>query len=364
MQVCHITSVHPRYDIRIFVKECKSIAEEHNLSLIVADSKGDELKDGINIYDVGKVNGKLKRILTVPKRIFIKVLELKPEVVHFHDPELIGIAYKLAKLGFKVIYDSHEDVPTQVLEKHWIPKLIRPLIAKLVDKKEAATLPNFAGVICATDKIASRLGKYNSNTITVFNYPKLAEFQMKEVNWDTRRDSMCYVGSISEVRGIIDLIDSLNISKCHLDLAGLLSYPEMSDKMQASAGFEHVTYHGVLNRQEVCNLLSQVKIGFTVLPKTPPSYESLPTKLFEFMMAGIPVICSDFPILKPIVEGNNCGLMIRPSDPKLIAEATLWLMNNPDEAKRMGERGREAALKYYNWEAEIPKLLQFYNRLK
>ena len=102
--ICHITSAHRRYDIRIFVKECATLVKAGcTVSLIVADDLADEIKDGVAIYSVGKQNSRIKRMLKTPQQIYTKVLELKPDAVHLHDPELLPTGLKLAKHGFKVV---------------------------------------------------------------------------------------------------------------------------------------------------------------------------------------------------------------------------------------------------------------------
>lgn len=364
MQVCHITSVHPRYDIRIFIKECQALTSDHQVSLVVADSLGDELKDGVQIYDVGRViGGRLSRMRVGAQRVFNKVLEIKPQVVHFHDPELLGIGVKLAKLGYKVIYDVHEDVPKQVMNKHWIPRVIRPVISKLVEFKERNSAAKLSGVICATEIIAARFKNYNTNTIAIHNFPILAELMQQDVEWNQRQDSICYIGSISATRGIIPLVDSLALSGIRLELAGSYSDDIIAQQIKNSAGAKSVNYHGVINRQQIGELLAQVKVGMVTLLPTPSYVESLPIKLFEYMLAGIPVVASNFPLWQSIVEGNNCGLMVDPSDADAIAKACHWLLNNQDEAEKMGRNGREAVLKHYTWDAELHKLRTFYNEL-
>ncbi len=365
MQVCHITSVHPRYDIRIFIKECQALTADHQVSLIVADSLGDELKNGVQIYDVGRVTGgRLSRMRVGAKRVLNKVLEIKPEVVHFHDPELLGIGVKLAKLGYKVIYDVHEDVPKQVMNKHWIPRVIRPLISKLVTYKERHSAALFSGVVCATEIIAARFKQYNSNTIAIHNFPILAELMQQDVEWNDRQDSICYIGSISATRGIIPLVDSLALSGVRLELAGSYSSDNIAEQIKGSAGAKLVNYHGVINRQQIGELLAQVKVGMVTLLPTPSYLESLPIKLFEYMLAGIPVVASNFPLWQSIVEGNSCGLMVGPSDASAIAKACQWLLNNQDEAEKMGHNGRAAVLKHYTWDAELHKLRTFYRELQ
>lgn len=364
MKFCHITSVHPRYDIRIFIKECQALATAHDVTLIVADSLGDEIKDEITILDVGKVaGGRFRRMRETTAAIYQKVLQVKPQIVHFHDPELMGIGRKLATNGIKVIYDVHEDVPKQVMNKQWIPKIIRPIISWLVEYQEKISSQKYAGIICATEIIAKRFGQYNPNTIAIHNYPILAELNSIAVPWESRQDSLCYLGSISETRGILPLVESLAKSKLPLELAGPYSNQHIEQQIKQTNGYQYVNYHGVLNRSEVAKLLAKVKIGMVTLLPTPSYLESLPIKLLEYMLAGIPVIASNFPLWEQYVKDNNCGLMVDPQNTQEIADACNYLINNPDLAKQMGENGRSAVLQSYIWEQERSKLIEFYNAL-
>ena len=364
MRVCHLTSVHPRNDIRIFIKECKALAKEHHVTLIVADSLGNQQEAGIAIYDVGKsTGGRWQRIRETTAKIYAKVLELTPDIVHFHDPELMSVGKKLAAAGYKVIYDVHEDVPKQVLNKAWLPKLLRPLISRLVKLHEQQTSAKLSGIICATEIIAERFKHYNRNTIAIHNYPILAELANNSVSWDERDLDLCYVGSISQTRGILPLSESLVLSGCQLELAGAYSDSGIEEQLKSSSGFKQINYHGVVGRAEIAQLLGRVKVGMVTLLPTPSYVESLPIKLFEYMLSGIPVVASDFELWRPIVMGNNCGLMVDPNDPKAIASACLELINNPKQAAQMGQNGRQAVVEHYVWEQEQLKLLEFYRNL-
>lgn len=364
MRICHITSVHPRYDIRIFVKECKALATTHEVSLIVADSLGNEYKDNINIIDIGKVTGgRLKRMLLTARAIYSQVMELQPHVVHFHDPELMSIGRKIAAQGIKVIYDVHEDVPKQVMNKHWIPKLLRPVISSVVAWQEKYTAQKISGIVAATEIIANRFKKYNQHTTAIHNYPILAELTKVDVAWEERKLELCYLGSISETRGIIPLLDALGQKNLTLELAGPYSNTEITTKIEQHTNRNLVHYHGILNRDAVTKLLSQVKIGIVTLLPTPSYVESLPIKLLEYMLAGIPVVASDFKLWQQYVKANNCGLMVNPENPIEIAKACSYLLENPALAKQMGENGRQAVMKHYTWEQEQKKLLVFYHSI-
>ena len=105
MTITHLTSVHPRYDTRIFLKECTSLAKKYQVNLVVADGKGDEVKNGVSLYDVGKESGRLNRILKTPKKILKKAIDLDSDIYHLHDPELVFIGLELKKIGKIVIFD-------------------------------------------------------------------------------------------------------------------------------------------------------------------------------------------------------------------------------------------------------------------
>lgn len=364
MRICHITSVHPRYDIRIFVKECKALATSHDVSLIVADSLGNESKDGVNIIDVGKVSGgRMKRMLATSQAIYRQVMQLKPHVVHFHDPELMTIGRKIAAQGIKVIYDVHEDVPKQVMNKHWIPKLLRPLISGVVAWQEKYTARKITGIVAATEIIAARFKQYNQHTIAIHNYPILAELNKIDVEWNKRDLELCYLGSISETRGIMPLLDALRHDNLTLELAGPYSNSVVAIKVEQHANKNLVHYHGVLNREEVAKLLARVKVGMVTLLPTPSYVESLPIKLLEYMLAGIPVVASNFALWQQYVKDNECGIMVNPENAEEISSACRYLLDNPEIAQQMGERGRDAVIRFYTWEQEQKKLLVFYHSI-
>jgi glycosyltransferase involved in cell wall biosynthesis len=361
LKICHITSAHKRDDIRIFVKECVTLAKAgYDVMLIVADDLSDEMQNGVRIYSVGKQATRKQRMLKTPQDIYNKVIQLKPDVVHFHDPELMLIGCKLAKRGYKVVYDVHEDLPKQVLNKHWLPKIIRPLVSKCVAYLEKRCAGRFYGIVAATPIIAKRFKQYNPNTIDICNYPILAELDIAYAPWEIREDSICYIGSISKTRGIEPIIVACGISNIPLELAGIFSGDITLEELQLKDGGRYINYLGVLNRTEITSLLQKVRIGIVTLLPTPSYVESLPIKMFEYMLAGIPVVASNFPLWQEIVGKYACGILVDPTNSQQIANAVLNLINNQDLARQMGQNGRKAVLEYFNWENEQQKLINFY----
>jgi len=88
-----------------------------------------------------------------------------------------------------------------------------------------------------------------------------------------------------------------------------------------------------------------------------------PTKMFEYMSAGLPVIASNFPVYRKIVESADCGLLVDPLNPAAIADAMLWIMRNPSRAAEMGRNGQRAVADKYNWEHEAESLIATYEEL-
>lgn len=367
IHICIVTSAHPRYDVRIFYKELLSLAKKYTVTLLVADGKADEMYDDINILSVRRPKGRIRRILFTPADIINKIRVIAPDVVHFHDPELLLIANAVSKLGCKVVYDAHEDLPKQILSKKWIPKILRKRCAHIAQNYEAKIVGNISGVITATPIIKNRMLKYNLNTADIHNYPVIdllsTSYNTYE-EYNSRRYDLCYVGSISEVRGIIPLIESLSISGLTLQLAGSFSDARIAKKVKKMSNFKHlVHYHGVLPHAQAQQLVSQSKVGVLTLLPTVSYKESLPIKLFEYMLYNLPCIASEFPLWRDIIDKHDCGIMINPKSPQEIAAASIRLINNSQMAYQMGYNGYNAVISEYNWSVQELKLFGFYEQL-
>ena len=111
-------------------------------------------------------------------------------------------------------------------------------------------------------------------------------------------------------------------------------------------------------------MLMEASAGLAVLHPVQSYVESQPVKIFEYMAAGLPVIASDFPRFRELVEQNGCGICVPPRDPAAIAAAIEWIFDHPLEAAEMGRRGRRLALDSFNWKSEEDTLLRFYQRVR
>ncbi|MDR9498530.1 MAG: glycosyltransferase family 4 protein [Hydrogenovibrio sp.] len=364
-KIAHLTSAHPRYDTRIFIKMCSSLAANgYYVSLVVADGQGDEVKNGVSIVDVGaKTGGRLSRMMKAVKRVFEKAKELDADIYHLHDPELIPAGIKLKKLGKKVIFDAHEDLPKQLLGKPYLNKPAKLMLSKVFEWYECWTCPKFDAMIAATPFIRDKFLKINPNTVDINNFPLLDELANTS-DWTQKENEVAYVGGIAKIRGIEEVISALEYTNgVRLNLAGSFSEKAVEEEVKNHQAWSKVNELGFLNRQQVNEVLAKSRAGLVTLHPVINYIDALPVKMFEYMAAGIPVIASNFPLWRDIVQGNQCGLCVDPLNPKAIGEAIQYLIDHPLEAEKMGKNGSQAVEQKYNWKTEEQKLLDLYDRL-
>jgi len=361
----HLTSAHPRDDIRVYLKECRSLAVHgYEVVLVVADGLGNEVLDGVTIADAGRSAGRLARMFKATWRVYRIALALDADVYHLHDPELLPVGLKLKHLGKKVVFDAHEDVPKQILGKHYLPRWVRRVLSWSFAHFERFACKRFDGVITATPYIRDKFLRINPNSVDINNFPMLGELE-SAVPWSDKADEVCYVGSIAQIRGIKELVLAMESTRtpANLNLVGGFAEPQLEVELRKYQGWSRVNTTGVLDRRGVREVLGRCVAGLVTLHPVSNYLDALPIKMFEYMSAGIPVIASDFELWKTIVEESQCGVCVDPMDPLAIGSAIDFMVSHRDEAEKMGENGRQAVLSRYNWAREEAKLIEFYDRL-
>lgn len=361
----HVTSVHSAFDVRIFHKECRSLARAGYEVVALGNHACSNIIDGVRLRGLGQCSGRIQRMTIKLFGICREAFRSAGDVYHIHDPELLIAGLILRAAGKRVVYDIHEDAPRDVLLKTYIAKPIRKPLMWIVELVENAAARRMSGLVAATPAIASRFYARNSNTVVVNNYPLLDEFTpTTDSDWKSRSSAVTFIGGIAEERGIREMLAAMDLLPKHLDarleLAGRFFAADLQAELATSSQWQHVRWHGELARDDIASLLTRVRAGLVVYHPAKSHEASQPNKLFEYMAAGLPVIASDFPLWRRIIEDAGCGLLVDPLDARAIATAIERLISNPAEAEAMGQRARRAAEAQFNWANEEQTLLSFY----
>lgn len=359
-KVCHVSSVHLKMDPRIYYKECKTLSDYgYDVTLVIQNDK-DEIIDGVKIIGIDIPKNRIERMIRTTRQVYQRASECNADIYHFHDPELIPIGLKLKSKGKKVIYDVHEDLPRQILSKQWILAPFRKTISWIIEKIENYAAKQFDCVVTATDYIANRFMQLNDQVVAIKNYPVLIEEMQANKTSCKEENQICYISShLSVKRGIIPIIEAMENIEAKLILAGRMDQC-VSDLITDLKGWGKTDYVGFVSKDIVQKIMSQSRAGLAIFSLEPNYINALPTKMFEYMQAGLPVIVNDIPILRKIIDKYNCGICVKPMSVDEISNAINWVLLNPKEASEMGARGKHAVNTEYNWGIERDKLLEFY----
>ena len=368
-KVCVLTSVHPAFDVRIFHKECKSLARAGYDVTLIAPASEDSDHGGLAVKALPAWSSRFDRFRQGSLAVYNIALKVDADIYHFHDPELIPIALLLRLHGKKVIYDIHEDLPGTISYKSYIPRPLGALVSQAAKVVENWAGSRFSALVTATPAIGNRFRKVNGNLAVLNNYPRIEEIQSPASSSHKDREaSLLYVGMrITRARGAEEMVRAMGLLpeglQARLKLVGNWDNEELPLSLASIPGWERVHFVGPLNRADVASELQKARAGLVILHPEPNYVTSQPVKLFEYMCAGIPVIASDFPVTREIVSQARCGILVNPLNAKEIAEAMEALLTNPEEAEEMGKRGFQAILERYNWANEEKILLQLYSDL-
>ena len=365
-RICILTSVHPALDVRIFQKQAKTLAQTGYDVNIIAQHNKNEIVDGVKIIGLPKPRNRFDRMIRKNFGILKLALKQKADIYHFHDPELIPIGIVLKLLSKKVIYDVHEDLPEQILSKYYIPPWQRKSLAVFFKLIEQLASKTFNYIITATDNIQEKFNT-SEKTVAIRNFPL---FDSKKSIDAHDKDSsnnvkMIYAGGLTEIRGITQTVQALEYMNNNVELILLGEFwpKEYGAEVKKMKGFEKVRYLGKVPFEEVPDYYSSADIGIVCFLPERNHLKAMPNKIFEYMAAGIPVIASNFPLWREIVEVNECGICVDPLNPKEITKAIQFIIEHPAEAEQMGKNGFRAVEEKYNWRIEEEKLIRVYEKL-
>ncbi len=361
-----MTTVHSATDSRIFSKECRSLIQAGWRVILIAPSERDDTREGVWIRAVPP-RRRLARMTRGVWDVYRVARDIPADVYHLHDPELIAAGLLLRLRRKRVIYDAHEDLPAHILAKSWIPRRVQSLASAFSAWLLSLVGSHFSAIVAVTEAVAARFPAHK--TVVVHNFPRPEEFSAStRAPYEARPANLVYIGGISELRGVREMVAATarlpSDLEARLKLIGRCQPAILREQVQTFPGADdRVDVLGWKSTVEVAQLLAESRIGLCLLHPLPNYMESLPTKLFEYMAAGLPVIASDFPLWRTIVQQAGCGLLVDPFDTMAIAAAAAELLRDPTRAEEMGRRGRAAVEANYTWSSEASKLEGLYERL-
>ena len=368
-KVVHLTSVHSVFDTRIFQKECVSLAENGFEVSIVGPRSREEQVSVVQIIPVESSTNRFLRVFMVSRAVVLRAVQENADIYHLHDPELLLWAHILKRTGAIVVFDMHEDLPLQVRNKIWIPKLFRPLLSFFLTHLEKILLRGIPVVLAEMSYKGTR--SWIRKSVDILNFPKID--WLTEMKCESQTGSVPrigYIGAVTKERGSTRMVKALGELRrrgldVEFDCIGPIigEHREFLLNLAGKMEVDGAQFPGYLHPEAGWARIAKCKIGMAVLEPIPNYLESYPTKMFEYMGLGLPVIVSNFPLYREIIDRFHCGFAVDPLDTHAVADAVQKLLDDPAEAEAMGERGREAALQEFDWRGEEAKLVKFYEEL-
>lgn len=369
VKVAVVSSVHRWNDTRIFVKQAASLAAAgYDVVLAaIADQSAPSYASGVRIVPLPR-RRRWARWLTWISILRI-VLAERATIVHAHDPELIPLLLLLKITGRKAVCDVHENVAEQVLHKEWIPLWCRRPLSKIF-RLTQRWLPGLVDAVILAEDSYARDFPASSNVTVIRNFPLLPSESKQDYSSDLLR--LVYVGDVRRVRGLfeyIEILAHLTRGDVPATLCVIGSFAARAEEEEAAAVIQRLGLEAkvqLLGRrppEEISALLVSCDIGLALLHPIGNYRESYPTKMFEYMAAGLPVVASRFTLWEDVLAGNDCGRVVDPLDTEEAAAAIREYWISPELRERHGRNGRAAVRARYSWERESRQFIRVYSRI-
>jgi len=367
-KIVHVTSVHVATDTRILYRECASLVDAgHDVTLIAVSEipRQPETIAGVKIlWAPVKIRQRAARVVLASHAAIDLALAQKADLYHLHDPELLLWTFRFRQQGARLVFDMHEYLPGAILDKAWIPGQLRPFVRWVAQRSERLLLRG-ASAIFAEDSYRQHY-PWIRRWVVVRNFPNVADISRFRAE-KSERFSVGYVGGVTQVRGSATMIRAIGLMQdagveVDFECIGPTSekHRQQLDALVAELGVQNIRFHGRLKQLDAMSILATCHAGLAILQDRPNYRESYPTKMFEYMALGIPVVVSDFPLNRKVIVESGCGFSIPPDDPQGLALILRILLENPQMVEEMSRNGMTASELQYNWQIEVRKLLDFY----
>jgi glycosyltransferase involved in cell wall biosynthesis len=312
-------------------------------------------------------------------KIFNKLKGKSFEIVHCTHIMLLPAAVLWGRWRkARIIYDVYEFHLQETAER--LPKLLRWLVP-LLRRVEAHLVQSVDGVLTidsADNQLERYYRRFNGNVSVLYNVPDLSysldERKLKYLKCRYQNKKIVlYIGGLSIVKGALQAIEAAKLVVQRVPEAFFLfvgmfhgeTEAVFWERVAATMMEKKVEFIPWLPYNEMLHYVAVSKVGLA-LHQPVPRYHLLGRgngrKIFTYMQFGIPIVAPMFGEVGQIVQEEECGILVDTTDPQQIANAIIYLLEHPEEARAMGKRGRKAIEEKYNWEIEKKKLLKVYQR--
>lgn len=367
--VCHVISGYFRNDARVFLRQCKSLHRHgFDVSILTNDGDLDEMLEGIRIVSCGEPWSRAKTLLRAKRQFLCKALEIDADIYQLHSPELLPLGLALKKAGKRVVYDAHEDMPRHILEKEWLPAVTRNAISIAFEKYMLHALRSYDGIISPHSHVIADFQKSLGKGILIPNFPLVgSNWRFTSEDYAAREKVICYSGTVYAYSNQEETVEALSrLGPVQYRIAGYID-PDHAARLKAMTGGDKVAVLGRLSRPDLHQFYRDARAGAVIydyklnLGDRLGSYGT--NKVFEYMEAGLPFICTDYILWKDIVDRYDCGICVSPGKPEEIAAAIDYLLEDGERAYHMGQNGRRAVLEEFNWASEEKKYIELFEQL-
>ena len=362
IRVCHLSDIHKLDDTRIVLKECASLAqagyEVHVIAVGESGMFGDVHLHGIT------APSRLKRYFGSQKALLDMAIAIDAQVYHLHDPELLRIVKPLKKrTGAKIVFDSHEDYKIQLAGKNIAPvRFFMRLWYTTIQSKAKNYLDGFI-FPCENKRLSQEICPLTLTTVD--NYPLLS-WQTAVNDLVKKKDTVCYVGSISRGRGIVQAIKAVHAAGARLELAGKFSDSTPMEEIALMPEWSCVNYNGVLSHAETMELVASCEVGLCCLSNEGQygNAKNLATKVLEYFLNHVPVMLNNTAYNNELNNHYHFAEIVdNINDIDIYASKIRMLLSDSNWRKKLSDNGYNYVKNVANWEAEVKKLLGLYEEI-
>ena len=373
-RIAVVTSAHPNFDSRLW-KYAKLLGQMgHSVVLVCPwDVPDGESREGVQFRTFIPAISRSQRWKT-PFRLYRRLFPLLSEldIIHFHDLDILP--WMTAISVFKhVIYDVHENYPTEMLGKEWIPRPLRRSLAFTVRWGQLLCANILRNVVLVAKSQEKDLFGPRLRKTYVMNYASTDLLDRLKHDYPSRPASVIFTGSqhlntgsllYLEIAALIHAQRRNVIFYATERFGGNTSFRQQVLDEVAARGLQDV-YHLLPNVQphELMSSLNMATIAISPNLRIKQQIDGVHTKLFEYMAAGLPIVASDLPHQVEVIGGNEAGLLAQPEDPETFARAILRLIDDRDLAYQLGQNGTKAFLEKYSWESQTAAIGDYYRSI-